>query len=174
MLTKFFFVRHGKTIYNKEKRYTGQLDIPLSIEYLDELIAILPKLKKQQIPVIYSSPMLRAKQTSQIIANYLNIPIIYVEEFRERSFGIFEGKKKFAYKKNYFHKGQSLYSYKRQVIRGLNKIKLSNNSLIVGHSGTYKSISYYYQGYYPKKSIFNARLISFELKKFQKWENVEI
>ncbi len=164
MLNTFFFIRHGVTRFNKEKRYTGHQDISLSFSAYEEIKNILPILKNKNITVIYASPLLRAQQTAKIIANYLNIPIVTVDEFKERNFGLFEGKKKLQYNKKCFPKGQTLYSYKRQVLRGLQKIKVEDNSLIVAHSGTFKILHKYYYGFNFKNRISNSELIYFDLK----------
>jgi len=139
MLNTFFFLRHGVTSFNKEKKYTGHQDISLSSSAYEEIKNTLPLLKNKNIAIVYSSPLLRAQQTAKIIANYLNISIVIVDEFKERNFGLFEGKKKLQYSKKCFPKGQTLYSYKRQVLRGLRKVKIEDNSLIVAHSGTFKT-----------------------------------
>ena len=162
MLNTFFFFRHGVTSFNKEKKYTGHQDISLSSSAYEEIKNTLPLLKNKNITIVYSSPLLRAQQTAKIIANYLNISIVIVDEFKERNFGLFEGKKKLQYNKKCFPKGQTLYRYKRQVLRGLKKIKIDNNSLIVAHSGTFKILHKYYYGFNFKNRIRNNELIYFE------------
>jgi len=163
-LTKFFFIRHGKTLFNKEKRYTGLLNISLSNEGIEEVNRSLPLLEKQNISIIYSSPLLRAMQTAEIIAKHLNIPIVIIDEFKERSFGSFSGKRKLQFKKKYFPDGQSFYKYKQTTLKGFFRANIYNNSLIVAHSGTYKILAKYYEGRYIKNSIENATPVSFKLK----------
>lgn len=164
MLNTFFFIRHGVTIFNKEKKYTGHQDISLFSSAYEEIKNILPLLKNKNIVVIYASPLRRAQETAKIIANYLNIPIVTVDEFKERNFGLFEGKRKLQYIKKCFPKGQTLYRYKRQVLKGLQKIKVEDNSLIVAHSGTFKILHKYYYGFNFKNRISNSELIYFDLK----------
>lgn len=173
-LTKFFFIRHGKTLFNKEKRYTGLLNIPLSYEGIEEVHRSISVLKNKNISIIYTSPLLRTIQTAEIIAQYLNIPIVIIDEFKERSFGSFEGKKKLQFKKTYFPDGQSFYKHKKITLKGFFRAKLPNNSLIVAHSGTYKVLAKYYEGEIPKNSIKNASPICFKLNKLTNWEVFKI
>ncbi|NKQ41912.1 MAG: histidine phosphatase family protein [Sulfurovum sp.] len=164
MLNKFFFLRHGITNFNKAKRYTGHEDIALSSSAYEEIKNTLPLLNNRNISIIYSSPLLRARQTAHIIANYLSVPIVIVDEFKERSFGLFEGKRKLQYIKKCFPEGQTLYSYRKQVLKGLRSIKIENDSLIIAHSGTYKVLMKYYYRISPKYSVKNNELIYFDLK----------
>ena len=69
---KFYFIRHGKTLWNLERRFQGASgDSPL----LDESIETLKKLGQylQEIPfdVIYSSDLPRAITSAQIIQSQL-------------------------------------------------------------------------------------------------------
>ena len=164
MLNKFFFLRHGITNFNKDKKYTGHSDIPLSNSAYEEIKNSLPFLNNRNISVVYSSPLLRAQQTAKIIANYLNISIVIIDEFKERNFGLFEGKRKLQYKKKSFPKGQTLYSYRKQVLKGLKNSKIKNYSLIVAHSGTYKVLMKYYYGVDPKYRVKNNELVLFDLE----------
>lgn len=87
-MKKLIFIRHGATAGNLEKRYIGRTD-----EVLCDLgISQIQKLKEQnfQIDKLYVSPMLRTKQTADIL--FPRIPQTEVPDFRETDFGIFEGK----------------------------------------------------------------------------------
>lgn len=87
-MKKLIFIRHGATAGNLEKRYIGRTDEPLC----DLGISQIQKLKELdfQIDQLYVSPMLRTKQTAEIL--FPQIPQIEVPDFRETDFGIFEGK----------------------------------------------------------------------------------
>ena len=83
-----YLVRHGKTEYNTVKRYTGSTNVPLSEEGVAQAHKTAEMLKNIPFDVIVSSPLLRAKTTAEIIAEYHpDIPIIFNDGFRERSFG---------------------------------------------------------------------------------------
>ena len=93
---KFYFIRHGKTLWNLEGRFQGASgDSPL----LDESIEILKKLGQylQETPfdVIYSSDLPRAKTSAQIIQSQLkdSCPLVEIASLREWQLGKLEGAK---------------------------------------------------------------------------------
>lgn len=85
-MRKLIFIRHGATAGNKEKRYIGRTDESLTSDSINEL-----KIKQYPtVDVIYTSPMLRCIQTTEII--YPNNDYIIVDDLRECDFGKFERK----------------------------------------------------------------------------------
>lgn len=88
---KIYFVRHGETPWNKERKLQGRSDIPLN-NYGRELAYITSDAMKD-IPfdAIFTSPLLRAKETAQILASNRNLPILENELLVEMSFGEGEG-----------------------------------------------------------------------------------
>ena len=78
-----YFVRHGETDYNLEGIVQGQLDIPLNKKGIHQANEIKNKLKDLDIDIIFSSPLLRAKQTAEIINENLNVKIKYDERLKE-------------------------------------------------------------------------------------------
>ena len=88
---KIYFVRHGETIWNKEKKIQGQSDIPLN-EYGKELGYITADaLKDIPFDIVYSSPLIRAKETAEILVKNRNLEIHEDIRLVEMSFGEGEG-----------------------------------------------------------------------------------
>ena len=88
---KIYFVRHGETIWNKEKKIQGRSDIPLN-EYGKELGMITAKaLKDIPFDIVYSSPLIRAKETAEILVKDRNLVIHEDNRLLEMSFGEGEG-----------------------------------------------------------------------------------
>jgi len=91
----YFILRHGQSISNKchfvscwpERRYN-----PLTAEGKKQIEKLIPILKKKKIDLIFSSDLLRTKQTAEIIANSLGIKINFDKRLREMEFGVFNGK----------------------------------------------------------------------------------
>jgi 2,3-bisphosphoglycerate-dependent phosphoglycerate mutase len=84
-LATMVLVRHGQSQWNLENRFTGWMDIPLSIKGRQEAISAGKKLKDMRFDIIYVSHLLRAIQTMHYILLELSdkrIPIIYHEEER--------------------------------------------------------------------------------------------
>jgi len=101
---KLILVRHGETEWNKEGRYQGQKDSPLTSKGKDQaaqsaskVLAYLEEHNEINNIVIYSSPLGRARATAEIIAGTLGIPnknIIFDDSLKEFDYGIFEGELK--------------------------------------------------------------------------------
>ncbi len=90
----FYFARHGKTDWNKENRVMGQIDIPLNEIGIEQAHVIAQKIAHLDISHIFSSPLKRAMQTSEIIAKATNTPITIIEELKNAFSGIMEGQDK--------------------------------------------------------------------------------
>ncbi|MGM9904075.1 histidine phosphatase family protein [Enterococcus hirae] len=91
---KLYFTRHGKTEWNRERRFQGsQGDSPLLPESYKEIKAFGKKVKHIPFEVIYSSTAKRAKDTAEGINRELANPvkIIYTDKLRELGLGKLEG-----------------------------------------------------------------------------------
>lgn len=97
------FIRHGQTDWNLEHRFQGQSDIPLNAtgrEQAAEAAAHLSDfalMRSQSEPdfawdAVLTSPLSRAAETGQIIAESLELPVIGTHDgLMERFFGEAEG-----------------------------------------------------------------------------------
>lgn len=91
-MVKIILVRHGFSQFNNEKRFTGQIDVPL-----DEVGFIQAKntseyiLKNFKIDCIYSSDLSRAINTIKPVSDALNLSINQLQELRELHLGNWEG-----------------------------------------------------------------------------------
>ena len=88
---KLYLVRHGETAWNKAGRVQGHSDIPLNVNgvYLAEETA--RGLKNTTFDLAYTSPLVRAKETAEIILEGRNVPIYEEPEILEMGFGAAEG-----------------------------------------------------------------------------------
>lgn len=90
---KIFIVRHGETDANVLKRIQGQeVDEPLNATGRKQAEERAEAMSGMTFDVLFSSPLKRARETAEIIAKRLNLPIIYRDELKERSFGLLSGK----------------------------------------------------------------------------------
>lgn len=91
-MTVIGFVRHGNTNWNIEKRAQGHSHNPLNETGHKQAHAVGQRLAKENWDVIISSDLLRARQTAEIIASYMEEqPIVYDKRLREMSRGQIEG-----------------------------------------------------------------------------------
>ena len=151
-----YFVRHGQTDCNRQGIIQGHLDIPLNDTGMDQAREISQKLKDKKIDVIYSSPLIRAKTTAEVINEYHNVDIIVDERLKELDAGRLQGLK---FKdltdedKNNFYVDPSVFGaesydqlYDRVVSLYKQLEKLDKDILIVAHGGVYRSIYRYING----------------------------
>lgn len=60
-------VRHGETAWNREGRYQGRTDVPLSPEGERQVTALAERLAHVPIAVVIASPLARARHTAEAI-----------------------------------------------------------------------------------------------------------
>ncbi len=147
-MNSFYFIRHGETEYNKLNVVQGQQDFSLNENGKGEAKYVGEKLKDLHFDLIYSSTLLRAKETALIIKKEagFNIDIEYDKRLIERNFGELEGKKVidvFKYfANNTTHTVKGYESDKEVFLRVYSFIKEINsnmdnkNILVVAHSNS--------------------------------------
>ena len=151
-------IRHGKTEANKRKAYLGITDEPLSEEGIAELEGYKKNGKYPKADIVYTSPMIRCRQTAEIL--YPETSVNIVEEFAEINFGIFEMKNykdledSIEYRKwvdsmctSKIPKGESLQKFICRTRNGLKRITPELQSyedeaevVFVVHGGTIMSL----------------------------------
>ena len=88
---ELYIVRHGETLWNREKRLQGREDIELSENGRKVARLTGEALMDTRIDKIFSSPLKRAYETACLIRNGRDIDIETDDRLRELSFGHFEG-----------------------------------------------------------------------------------
>lgn len=153
MTTRLCIVRHGETAWNAEHRVQGQLDIPLNEIGLRQAQAVGRTLKDERFDAIYSSDLVRARQTAQPSANLFSMKILLEKDLRERHYGIFErltyAEVKVRYPEDYarfeardpeyaFQTGESLKDFSARSIAVISRIVNEHedeNILVFTHGG---------------------------------------
>ena len=162
LLVHILLIRHGQTDYYKSNIIMG--DSPVSLNEQGKLQALLCSNflsnNFSKISRIYSSSLLRAQQTAEIIHKELNRSdkINYVDSLTERSFGEFSGlsyeelKKKLLNSKGLIdtnfrpEDGESYQDFYSRVTKGFTEIIKSKKwnddetIVIISHGGTIKHI----------------------------------
>lgn len=148
-----YLVRHGQTDDNFKSIVQGRIDNPLNNVGKSQAAQTGNKLKDLNIKFdyIYSSPLIRAKQSAQIINEILNIGDIIVDEnLTEREFGNLEGLDvsymrwlvtRPDFKKVGYETDEEIISRVKKAIDEISK--KGENILIVCHSHTIKSLLVY-------------------------------
>jgi broad specificity phosphatase PhoE len=168
---KLFLVRHGQDEDNARGILNRRRNTGLTESGRQQSYTVAQKLKDCSIDVIYTSPLARAYQTAQIIANVIKVDEVIVEQnLIERDFGILTGKPvtdipRYADKiitsdkVNYFLDVEgaedfpALYDRARKVVLEIQQRHSDNTVLIVTHGDIGKMIRGVYCGWSWEKSL---------------------
>lgn len=103
MYGKLILVRHGQSVYNEENRFTGWKDVDLTQKGVDEAISSASLLKNLKIDTAFTSNLMRAQKTLNLILSELNliIPITKNEALNERDYGSLVSQNKFEAAEKY-------------------------------------------------------------------------
>ncbi|KPK06049.1 MAG: hypothetical protein AMJ64_10140 [Betaproteobacteria bacterium SG8_39] len=88
--TTLVLVRHGETAWNAEGRVQGQTDVPLNELGRAQAAALVPVLAGERFGAVYSSDLLRVRETAQPTARALGLDVRLEAGLRERHYGMFE------------------------------------------------------------------------------------
>lgn len=90
-MTRIYLVRHGQTAWNKEEIFRGRTDVPLNETGLREAQLAGEYFREMEIHAIYSSPLLRAWETAQKIADVQRLEVRSLQGIIDMCFGEWEG-----------------------------------------------------------------------------------
>ena len=85
-------VRHGQTDENVSGRISGQGPVPLNTRGQEQARLVAEALAPLGVNYIFSSPLIRARQTAEFLAERLQKSIEEIPDLREVGYGDWEGK----------------------------------------------------------------------------------
>ena len=177
-----YVIRHGLTEWNAIKKLQGQTDIPLNEEGMTMASEACLLYKDYHFDICYCSPLVRAKETAQLLLKGRDIPIFYDDRLKEICFGEAEGIKNSKDNKdspvwNFFHEPQNylppeggesfeeLFARTGDFLEKIVKPLLNQGKdvLIVGHGAMNSSIICQVRGldvsHFWDEGIENCRLV---------------
>lgn len=90
-MTTLLLVRHGETDWNAEGRLQGHTDRPLNEVGRRQAATLAEQLAGDGIGAIYASDLARARETAEIVATRLGLPVALDPDLREKNWGSWEG-----------------------------------------------------------------------------------
>jgi probable phosphoglycerate mutase len=84
-------LRHGQTEHTPERRFSGRNELPLSLTGRAEAEAAAARAAELGIEVVVASPLRRTRETAEIVAASLGLPVAFDEDLVELDFGDIEG-----------------------------------------------------------------------------------
>jgi broad specificity phosphatase PhoE len=90
-VTTLLLARHGETDWNSERRWQGHADQPLNERGREQARVLGAELSSRPIEAIYSSDLLRARETAEIVAAALGLEVRVDPGLREVDVGSWSG-----------------------------------------------------------------------------------
>ena len=84
-------LRHGQTEHTPERRFSGRNDLPLSRTGRAEAEAAGERAAQLGIDVVVASPLRRTRETAELVAGRLGLPVEFDDDLVELDFGDLEG-----------------------------------------------------------------------------------
>lgn len=82
--------RHGETPYNAERRFQGQGDVPLNERGLQQARRLAELARAEPLAALYASPIRRARQTAEIVAEAVGLEPVYDARLAEHDVGAWQ------------------------------------------------------------------------------------
>jgi broad specificity phosphatase PhoE len=174
---KILLIRHGETTGDLEDRYGGSYDDHLTEKGRKQLAQTATQVANKGVEVIFHSPLIRARESAEIISNAINCPIKQWDGLEERHYGILTGLTKQEALEKYpeaveLHKdpmntdpeGESFEDFNNRVISAFRAIRTEphNTIAILAHGGSLKRILSHLEQSLPD-SIADGGVIKIEI-----------
>jgi 2,3-bisphosphoglycerate-dependent phosphoglycerate mutase len=87
------FLRHGESVGNAEDRFQGQADFPLTEDGRDQASALARRwlAEEETFDQAIASPLLRARETAEIVCSALKVPLEFDPDWMEINNGLLAG-----------------------------------------------------------------------------------
>lgn len=114
-----YLVRHGQTDWNVTRTIQGQLDIPLNKKGEEQAEELRLELESIHFDALFSSDLLRAKRTAELLNLERQLVIETTVALRERSFGSYQGKQMDEAHEKLYHLLENYKSHPHLVESGV-------------------------------------------------------
>ncbi len=175
-MAKLVIVRHGQSLWNKENRFTGWVDIDLSAKGREEAIEAGKKLKSLHFDTAFTSDLKRAQNTLTLILKEIgqeNIPVFRDKALNERHYGDLQGMNKDAARERFGPEqvhiwrrsydvappnGESLKDTEERVVPYYQSeieplLREGKNVLVVAHGNSLRSLIKYLEHLSPEEIV---------------------
>jgi broad specificity phosphatase PhoE len=161
-VTELLLVRHGETDWNRDGRFQGHADTPLNDAGREQARALADELAGDRIDLVYTSDLLRARETAEIVARRLDADVVARSELREIDVGEWEGLTWSEIEERYpegartwhehgygWKSGETYDQLGERIIAALRRIAADHPDrrvLVVGHGGTVRATRAFIEG----------------------------
>ena len=161
---EFYFVRHGLIDYGPEFATYKTPDVSLNETGRGQAQTIRPLIETLPIRTICVSPMLRARETLDIIAENLNCPVVVVDELHECSGPIWQQMSSLDAPNPPDVVEQLVHDFMDRAVAGINKsLRFDGPVLVVAHGGIHYAFCHKLAVEHPSKRISHCVPVHFSL-----------
>jgi broad specificity phosphatase PhoE len=144
----FWYLRHGQTDWNAHDLAQGGTDVPLNERGREQAREAAGLLRAHRIAGIVASPMSRARETAEIVAEALGgLPIATDTDLREACFGEREGRPMDAWFQEWIEgtatpaRAESFEDLRARGVAGLNRaLARPAPVLVVAHGSLFRAL----------------------------------
>ena len=177
--------RHGQTDWNLKRIVQGQSNIELNKVGIEQAEELAEKLANEPIDLIICSPLVRAKQTAEIINRNRSIPIMYDNSISEIDYGEFEGIELADfnlsafwnyYNNNKYQRAENIKDFFKRVYDFIDKQSIEQpekNILLVAHGGISIAVNCYFNGIPANGKVLKMGLHNCEYTKYEFQRNLD-
>jgi probable phosphoglycerate mutase len=174
-VTELLLVRHGETDWNRERRFQGHADPPLNNTGREQARALADELADDQIDLVYTSDLARARETAEIVAARVGADVVALRELREIDVGEWQGltwpeiEERYPVGARAWHErghgweaGETYDQLGERIVPALRRIAGENQGkrvLVVGHGGTVRATRAFIEGVTVADSRRQSRAI---------------
>ncbi len=141
-MTTLLLVRHGETDWNAVGRLQGHTDRPLTDYGRRQAAKLADELAGEEFDAVYASDLARARETADIVAEQLRLPVVQDPDLREKNWGSWEGLTAVERDRVEFV-GESTEQHQARMFRALERISRRyphGNVLVVTHGGSMRRV----------------------------------
>jgi broad specificity phosphatase PhoE len=174
-MTELLLVRHGETDWNRDRRFQGHANPPLNATGRAQAHALAAELAGEGIELVYTSDLVRARETAEIVAARFDADVLLLRELREIDVGEWEGLTWPEIEERYpegarswrergygWESGESYEQLGERVVAALTRIAADHPEervLVVGHGGTIRATRAFIEGLSVPESRARSRAI---------------
>ncbi len=175
-MAQLVIFRHGQSTWNLENKFTGWVDVDLSVKGIEEAKAAGEKIRNFKFDYAYSSDLIRAQKTLTIaleVAKHPSLTPIYNKALNERMYGDLQGLDKAETAQKYGEEqvkiwrrsfdipppnGESLKDTAARVLPYFEKeivpkLKAGKNVIIVAHGNSLRALIMHLENMTPQQIL---------------------
>jgi len=146
-VTILLLARHGQTDWNRDGIWQGQADPPLNALGRRQARALADRVSRWPVEAVYASDLRRARETAEIVAAALGLPVIVDPGLRESDVGSWTGLTSTEIAQRFpgweYHDGEPREAFQARAVHAAERIAQAHEGttvLVVTHGGVVRAL----------------------------------